>query len=148
MRNTIKKIALTVTAVAAIGGLAACGESAEAGNPSHTDSPPTQLNTDGPLTQEQLEQIDPQVRERAYLETLSELDVPYSTEAEAVEIGKDLCRVLDLGVTVDELFLEAAQLPGMTEETAGHLGALVGAAVPAFCPEHIDQLPSTGGGNA
>src|SRR5690606_41292651 len=36
MRNTIKKIALTVTAVAAIGRLAACGESAEAGKPAHT----------------------------------------------------------------------------------------------------------------
>ena len=139
MRNMIKKIVLTVTAVAAIGGLAACGESAEAGGPS---------NTGGPLTQEQIEQIDPNVREGAYIATLSKMGVPYSSEAEAVEIGKDICQVLDLGVTVDELFLEAAQLPGMTEETAGHLGALVGAAVPAFCPEHIDQLPSTGDGNA
>src|SRR5690606_41170732 len=50
MRNTIKKIALTVTAVAAIGGLAACGESAEAGKPSNTPSAPTQqLNPDQPL---------------------------------------------------------------------------------------------------
>jgi len=32
--------------------------------------------------------------------------------------------------------------------TAGHLGALVGAAVPTLCPEHIDQLPSAGGGGA
>ena len=145
MRNTIKKIALTVTAVAAIGGLAACGESAEAGKPSNTASAPTQqLNPDEPLTQEQFEQIDPEVREKAYLETLSEMDVPYSTEEEAVEMGTAICRVLDLGVTVDELFLEAAQLPSMTEETAGHLGAVVGAAVPAFCPEHLDQLPSTG----
>src|SRR5690606_39354606 len=56
MRNAIKKIALTVTAVAAIGGLAACGDSSELGNPSNTDSPTTQLNPDDPLTQEQLEQ--------------------------------------------------------------------------------------------
>ena len=149
MRNTIKKIALTVTAVAAIGGLAACGESAEAGKPANTASAPTQqLNPDEPLTQEQLEQIDPEIREKAYLDTLTEMGVPYSTEAEAVEMGTAVCEVLDLGVTVDEFFLEAVQLPGMTEETASHLGALVGAAVPAFCPEHLDQLPSTGGDSA
>ena len=148
MRNAIKKIALTVTAVAAIGGLAACGDSAEVGNPSNTDSPTTQLNPDEPLTQEQLEQIDPNVREKAYIATLDKMGVPYSSEADAVEMGTAVCEVLDLGVTVDEFFLEAAQLPGMTEETAGHLGVVVGAAVPAFCPEHLDQLPSTGGGNA
>lgn len=148
MRNTIKKLALTVTAVAAIGGLAACGgESGESGNPSNTASAPTQqLNPDEPLTQEKLEQIDPEIRERAYLDTLTEMDVPYSTDEEAVEMGTAICEVLDLGVTVDELFLEAVQLPGMTTETAGHLGALVGAAVPTFCPEYLDQLPSNGGG--
>src|SRR5690606_3297067 len=101
-------------------------------------------STDGPLTQEQLEQIDPSVREKAYIATLAKMGVPYSSEAEAVEMGTAVCGVLDLGVTVDEFFLEAAQLPGMTEEIAGHLGAVVGAAVPAFCPEHLDQLPSTG----
>src|SRR5690606_10872865 len=105
MRNMIKKIVLTVTAAAAIAGVAAGGESAEPGGPS---------NTGGRRTGEQIEQIDPNVREGAYIATLSKMGVPYSSEAEAVEIGKDICQVLDLGVTVDELFLEAAQLPGMT----------------------------------
>src|SRR5690606_40782358 len=69
-------------------------ESAEAGKPANTASAPTQqLNPDEPLTQEQFEQIDPEIREQAYLDTLTEMGVPYSTEAEAVEIDRKSTRL-------------------------------------------------------
>lgn len=142
----------TIKALAAAAALAiaAAGCAAETDSPATADSPPagtqTTPTTDTPDTTEAaaLTPNDAELLEELFL--LLVRDLPSfigETDAELLDLGYGICDVLDDGWTFTEVATEfAARFAGdLTEAQFGDAGYLMGAAIPAFCPEYEAQIP-------
>ena len=80
------------------------------------------------------------LREEAYIRTLDGLDVSYTSRSEVIKAGHVVCQFVDKGYLLSDLFMEMALDPQteriLTPVSNDDLPYVVGAAVPAFCPEH------------
>jgi hypothetical protein len=82
------------------------------------------------------------IQDSAYLSTLDQYGVYYSSESAAVTVGYSVCNAFDDGASFG-LVQRTAVRAGMTDVDAAYT---IGAAIGAYCPEHADVLgvPSAG----
>lgn len=146
MKKTIIAIAL-----AAPLALAACG-STESTAPSTASPAPTTervieetRGTGGgfiaddkvvpPTTENPAQAVD-----NAFIETLDEFGVRYTSESDVIRSGKVVCQFIDDGYKLSDLFFEMALDPQaeriLPPVSNDDLPYVAGAAVPAYCPEH------------
>lgn len=86
------------------------------------------------------------VLEDAFLDTIMEVAPELYMSADDADLiagAKEICAYMDSGVGFDELFLELYADGTVTDENAHDFGALVGAGVVAFCPQHSGELGLT-----
>jgi hypothetical protein len=77
--------------------------------------------------------------EQAYLQNLDNAGVHYSSEEAAVDVARKACELLDTGqMSPMDIGLMAVEDGGYSYEDAG---AIVGSAIGAVCPEHMDLIP-------
>lgn len=145
--TTATKITATVAAALAAVGLAACDPATDTTSSASTATvEPVAENTvagatwaaepDDTLTQSQTTQ------ERIYILALDANGVFYATEQQGIDAGKYVCKGLDAGFTLNQMMITYATYdeplqPGVLAEDNG---AIAGAGITAFCPEHTDQL--------
>lgn len=136
MTTSHRTVLAALVAVAALLGLAACGD---------TPAPDTAA-TPGPLPEPQ--PIDPDERrapsDASYLMALDALGVPYGTDADAIAAGQEVCNFLDAEVpivgldsAVTSAGLITIQAGGYEPRQAGHI---IGAAIGAYCPEYSEGV--------
>lgn len=81
---------------------------------------------------------DDEINDSAFIATLDMFNVPYDTNAKAIEQAKALC----LWYSANDTFFEMGAMeilkenPGYTPEDAGHFA---GAATSVYCPEHSPE---------
>ena len=143
--TTATKITATVAAALAAVGLAACGpatdttaatSTAAAVEPIAETSAAWTAEPDDTVTQSRTTQ------EAIYILALDANGVFYATEQQAVDAGQYVCDGLDTGFSLNQMMLTYALhdeplQPGVLAEDTG---AIAGAGITAFCPEHTDQL--------
>lgn len=82
----------------------------------------------------------PPTIEELYVEVLDESGVTYTSESDVILAGRVACEFLDEGYLFSDLFIEMAASPQseriLPPVSNDDLPFVVGAAVPAFCPEH------------
>lgn len=144
MRTTSKITALAAAALATI-ALAACEpasnttattSSATIERAAATPSADWTAEPDDTVTQSSTTQ------EAIYILALDANGVFYATEQQAVDAGQYVCDGLDTGFSLNQMMLTYALhdeplQPGVLAEDTG---AIAGAGITAFCPEHTDQL--------
>lgn len=78
--------------------------------------------------------------EDVYIKTLDNLDVSYTSRTDVIQAGHVVCKFVDEGYRLSDLFIEMALDPQVERilppVSNDDLPYVVGAAVPAFCPEH------------
>lgn len=78
--------------------------------------------------------------EDLYIKTLDNLDVSYTSRSDVIRSGHVVCQFIDEGHLLSDLFIEMAIDPQVERilppVSNDDLPYVVGAAVPAFCPEH------------
>lgn len=78
--------------------------------------------------------------EDIYVQTLDNLGVSYTGRSDVIQAGRVVCRFVDEGHLLSDLFIEMAIDPQaeriLPPVSNDDLPYVAGAAVPAFCPEH------------
>lgn len=67
-------------------------------------------------------------------------DIDTISDAELIDLGKQTCDLLNGGFSLEEIMIEV--LAGDTD--AEFAGAIMGAGIAAFCPEHQSQIDALG----
>lgn len=98
-----------------------------------------------PQQEQQQQQATPTV-EDMYLQVLRATGNSYITgasDSDLIQLGHTVCEALDAGNTVEEvIYYLAANSNNNDPEFARFEGQVIGAAVPAFCPEYSYQIDS------
>ena len=152
MNTTTKIAALAAAGLAAI-GLAACDPNLEAA-PLSTSSAmiepaAEQAPADGSAATWTAEPDDTVAEasttiEDIYIDVLDEQGAFYATEAQAIDAAKLLCFRMDNGENLSAIMWEytLTDRPINSGVSTDSTGTIAGAGVPAFCPQHRDQLDS------
>lgn len=80
------------------------------------------------------------IRRQAFLATLDEEGIYYSTPASAVTVGNTICKNLDQGTSIARIMATMASTPTDANYTTNDIGFIIGASIAAFCPQHIDKV--------
>jgi hypothetical protein len=76
------------------------------------------------------------IQDRAYIATLDEFGVYYSSERAAIDTAYSMCAAFDAGLSFNRV-LNAAVAGGFTVNTAA---SEIGAAIGIYCSEHANLL--------
>lgn len=76
------------------------------------------------------------LNEIAYIRALNAEGIPYSNEDAALTVGYGTCVALDAGATID-MVIDAGVDGADGFYSAYDVGYITGAALAAFCPEHL-----------
>ena len=66
-------------------------------------------------------------------------DIP---DSQKIMAGEKICQAFAQGITFNDLAIAFTQKYGSNPKYAEYAGALIGASVGAYCPEHAGKLPS------
>lgn len=125
----MKKIIVAALAVAALAGCAM--------PTAHPDDSKSAVQT-APNTV-----VNPDDQYLAALHSQDNLILRSAPDQDLIVLGRKVCEVLDSGVSVNELaanLVSGLQSRGADAETYRAAGAIVGAAIPAYCPSHEAEL--------
>lgn len=79
------------------------------------------------------------VADDKFIAILKSDDITHESVPAAIAAGHKACDYLDGGMTADEVARDVIASSGLPEYDAGYF---VGAAIKAYCPRHIVELPS------
>lgn len=124
-----------------VGACAGSSPPPSSGGTATTPPPATTTSTSSPGVDRYLALLDRLLSETGFSGALDEAEDLF------VSVGERMCRLLDLGLEIEDLltvsFVTAGTLEEDGESTA--LGGLVlGAAVSQLCPQHLDLLEPGG----
>lgn len=128
--NTLKKIIVAALAVVSLAGCA-------------TSTPVTVDDSKNAVQTAPNTVVNPDDKYLAALHAQDNLILRSAPDADLVVLGRKVCEVLDSGVSVETLatnLVSGLQSRGADAETYRAAGAIVGAAIPAYCPSHEAEL--------
>lgn len=120
-------------AVLAVVALAGCSTA----NPSYPDNSKDAVQTAPNLN------VNPDDEFLAVVHGQRNLILESAQDADLIVLGRKVCEVLDSGVSIQELavrLVTGLQARGADSETYKAAGIIVGAAIPAYCPNHNAEL--------
>lgn len=135
MNNRFRTLAITTTAVLAIGTLGACSSVSDTATPTPTV---TVTATPTPVAPLDREAPSGYTAEALYVETYEAEfgSIDSTSEGILIDLGYEVCRSFDSGMTFWEI--------GQTGIDAGmdeyETGFIIGIAAGAFCPEYTDDV--------
>ena len=124
---------LVLVAAAVAFPAAACSTD---GTPTAVDDPTTSTSTTTPTTTE----LTPKQKDRIFLQVIAKHGLHGQS---AIDAAKATCDALDAGVPAETVALTALEALGDVEKA----GALLGAGVEAYCPEHSADFADLGKGS-
>lgn len=145
--TTATKITATVAAALAAIGLAACGPATDTTTETSTAAavePIAETSATWTAEPDDTAAEASTIIENIYIDVLDEQGAFYATEAQAIDAGKLLCFRLDNGENLSAIMWEytLTDRPITGGVSTDSTGTIVGAGIPAFCPQHRDQLDS------
>lgn len=151
--STTTKIAALAAAGFVAATMAACDPSIEAASPSTSSATiepaAEQSPAEGSAATWTAEPDDTVAEasttiEDIYIAVLDEQGAFYATEAQAIDAAKLLCLRMDTGENLSAIMWEytLTDRPINSGVSTDSTGTIAGAGIPAFCPQHRDQLDS------